>query len=114
MAASILCGRLKPGVSCCFCRPRNRRPPGVFQNLLFRLSFTVQVGRDAENDICYRLPYVSGRHARLEGRDGRMFIIDLGSANGTFVNGIRIDNREVFPGDIIYINGLKILPGKGF
>ena len=86
----------------------------VFSKFAVPLSFTVQVGRDAENDICYRLPYVSGRHARLEGRDGRMFIIDLGSANGTFVNGIRIDNREVFPGDIIYINGLKILPGKGF
>ena len=70
----------------------------VFSKFVVPPSFTVQVGRDAENDICYRLPYVSGRHARLEGRDGQVFVIDLGSANGTFVNGIRVDNREVFPG----------------
>ena len=38
-------------------------------------------------------PYLSPRHAELGFRDGRLYLRDLGSRNGTYVNGIRIDGR---------------------
>lgn len=86
----------------------------TFTKYLLSSPFSISIGRESGNDICYRLPYVSGSHARLEGRDGKLILTDLGSANGTFVNGKRIHSCEVRPGDTIAINGLKILPGKGF
>ncbi|MFB0536434.1 MAG: FHA domain-containing protein [Anaerolineae bacterium] len=51
---------------------------------------TIIIGREAGNDVVISDPQVSRRHASLAW-DGRQFIIqDLGSANGTFVNGERL------------------------
>ena len=77
-------------------------------------TFSLRIGRDSQNDICFRLPYVSSFHARLEGMDGRLYLTDLGSVNGTFVNNRRIQQKEILPGDSVYISGLKLLFGKGF
>ena len=77
-------------------------------------TFSLRIGRDSQNDICFRLPYVSSFHARLEGMDGRLYLTDLGSVNGTFVNNRRIQQKEILPGDSVYIGGLKLLFGKGF
>ncbi|MCD6506939.1 FHA domain-containing protein [Candidatus Poribacteria bacterium] len=38
--------------------------------------------------------YISRRHAKLIVRGGELFIVDLGSTNGTFVNGRRIEPNE--------------------
>lgn len=84
----------------------------TFTKYLISSPFSISIGREPGNDICYRLPYVSGSHARLEGRDGKLILTDLGSANGTFVNGKRIHSCEVRPGDTIAINGLKFFRGR--
>ena len=55
-------------------------------------AIPVVTGRDPACDRVVDLPVVSGRHARLIRRnDGSVVVEDLGSANGTFVNGVRID-----------------------
>jgi ABC-type multidrug transport system ATPase subunit len=47
-------------------------------------------------------PHVSRRHARLTASGGRVFLHDLGSANGTFLNGRRLTRRaELRPSDRI-------------
>jgi two-component system cell cycle response regulator len=46
----------------------------------------VTVGRDRENDIVLDSDSVSRRHARVEHRDGHIFLTDLDSTNGTYVN----------------------------
>ena len=48
------------------------------------------IGRGEDNDLILRTTTVSRQHARLTHRDGRWFIEDRGSRNGTFVNGKRI------------------------
>jgi hypothetical protein len=56
------------------------------------------VGRSGEDDCHYVVdrPYVSPQHCEFIYRDGRFFIKDLGSKNGTFVNGERLPReREI-------------------
>lgn len=72
----------------------------------------VRIGSGADNDICYSgRGLVSAAHAALELLgDGRCVLRDLGSRNGTFVNGRRIGREHLLSyGDLIYIMGLKLV-----
>ncbi|MCA8998535.1 MAG: FHA domain-containing protein, partial [Planctomycetaceae bacterium] len=60
------------------------------------------LGRDPSCDQVLAYPMISGRHARIFRRDGSLLVEDLGSANGTFVNGHRIRGATpIEPGDTI-------------
>lgn len=62
----------------------------------------VVIGRGRLCDFLVADPTVSHRHALLAHADGRWAIRDLGSTNGTFVNGWRVvDEVEVRPGDVV-------------
>jgi hypothetical protein len=50
----------------------------------------VTIGRDTKNDLTFTSPTVSREHAAVTFRDGRWFIEDRGSFNGTFLNGTRV------------------------
>lgn len=50
----------------------------------------IALGREAGNDLIIEDPQVSRRHARLTRQGGSYVIEDLGSTNGTFVNGSRV------------------------
>ena len=52
------------------------------------------IGRLSQCDLILGEPGVSRQHARIEERDGRWTIRDLGSQNGTFVNGREIQAEE--------------------
>lgn len=53
-----------------------------------------KLGRRPENDIIFDDPYVSGSHALIEVNDGTFTLTDLGSTNGTFVNGAKLAHNE--------------------
>ena len=59
------------------------------------------LGRAPSCELVFSDDTVSRRHAGLRVRDGRWFICDLGSSNGTWVNGRRVFDAEVRPGDEI-------------
>ncbi|HXK14138.1 MAG TPA: FHA domain-containing protein [Gaiellaceae bacterium] len=63
------------------------------------------VGRAVNNDVS--MPddeYASGRHARFEPRRDGVWVEDIGSTNGTFVNGIRLTReRKLTPGDVVRV-----------
>lgn len=62
------------------------------------------VGRRESCDIVLRFANVSGKHCELVVDDGYWFIKDLGSRNGTKVNGLRITKRKrLDPGDSVAI-----------
>lgn len=73
-------------------------------NKSFRLPSAVTViGRRQESDLCIPLMVVSRRHCELNLEKGRLKLRDLGSRNGTYINGQRVDQAEVNPGDKIQI-----------
>ena len=68
-------------------------------------SHPLTIGRAVNNDVS--MPddeYASGRHARFEPRRDGIWVEDIGSTNGTFVNGIRLTReRKLTPGDIVRV-----------
>ena len=52
------------------------------------------IGRDPANDIAIDDEEISARHARVVRREGGLWVEDLGSTNGTFVNGERVVGLE--------------------
>ncbi|WP_373044717.1 DUF4388 domain-containing protein [Vulgatibacter sp.] len=68
----------------------------------------IVVGRSADLDMVLVEDMVSRKHARLVSSGGKVVIADLGSTNGTFVNGQRVDELELKEGDRILI-GTSIL-----
>lgn len=64
-------------------------PPGAE----FAVAGAMTLGRDAGNSIVLGDPSVSNRHARIERTRDGWRIADLGSTNGTFVDGRGIDRR---------------------
>jgi hypothetical protein len=61
------------------------------------------LGRHRDSDVVVTNRWVSRRHARLFFRDGIWVIQDLGSTNGTFVNGERVGRCALRPGDLVVI-----------
>lgn len=64
----------------------------------------IVIGREEGMDIALQDPESSRRHALVSWRGGQFVIEDLGSTNGTFVNGVQITSPQVLnPGDSIGI-----------
>jgi ABC-type multidrug transport system ATPase subunit/pSer/pThr/pTyr-binding forkhead associated (FHA) protein len=53
------------------------------------------IGRDPSCDVVIAHPIVSKKHAEIIKQNGKSLIVDLGSVNGTFVNGIRVKRHEL-------------------
>jgi hypothetical protein len=66
-------------------------------------SAAVTIGRAGQNDVSIDGDeFASSRHARVEPRRDGVWVNDLGSTNGTFVNGVRIDRpRKLVNGDVV-------------
>lgn len=73
------------------------------------------IGRSLDNDIVIEVPEVSRHHARIEYVNQRFEIVDLGSTNGTRVNGARVDRAPIQEGDEIILGtaALQLLPYRG-
>jgi adenylate cyclase len=65
---------------------------------------TLTVGRRDGCDVWLRFPEVSGQHCRLSFEGGFWYVEDLGSTNGTKVNGTRIGRKKFLsPGDTLQV-----------
>ena len=80
--------------------------PALDDGDIFQLDTQpLTVGRGTNNDLALAGDeYASGRHARFERRRDGVWLEDIGSTNGTFVNGIRLTReRRLAPGDVVRI-----------
>ena len=79
------------------CRSQHVRPP-------------FEVGRGREADVVLRDSEVSRRHARFESHSGVVYVEDLKSSNGTFLNGRRVTEAiEVRERDEIDVGTTRLL-----
>lgn len=63
----------------------------------------LSLGRRESCDICLHFPNVSGLHCELTFHDGYWFIRDMNSTNGVKVNGVRVQEKVLLPGNVITI-----------
>jgi ABC transport system ATP-binding/permease protein len=70
----------------------------------------LRIGRAPDNDIVLDYPGVSRYHAQVDYSDGQPpLLTDLGSTNGTYVNGeVLATPRNVFPADLIFLGGFVL------
>jgi hypothetical protein len=74
----------------------------------------ISLGRDPGSDIVISDPQISRKHARIRRQAGLLVIEDVGSTNGTFVNGVRlIDPHTLVNGDVINLGDAVTLTYHG-
>src|SRR5438067_1421 len=66
-------------------------------------STSAVVGRHTEADLRLSGPDVSRRHCRIGVEDGMWRIVDLASTNGVYLNGVRLTEANLYPGDRLRI-----------
>ena len=88
---------------------------GADQGKRFELSArTMALGRDGSNPIRLHDHEISRRHAELRPTEGAGYrVVDLGSANGTFVNGRQVDQAPLRPGDQLRLGQTVMLFSEG-
>jgi len=85
---------------------------GALANQRFLISPSgLRIGRNSGNDIVLPEPTVSRQHAQILPSGGEYILCDRGSANGTFVDGARISQRLLQPGDRIQIGHSEFVYG---
>jgi hypothetical protein len=83
------------------------RPAGTS----FALLPVTAIGRDLDNHVVLGEPTVSGRHAVLNVGEGAWWLEDLGSTNGSFVNGRRVaagSPEIVRSGDVLQLGAVRM------
>jgi hypothetical protein len=73
---------------------------------------TVVLGRSREADVRISDVNISRKHAELRHEETAYWIVDLGSLNGTLVNGKRVDRRKLRDGDRITLGSTEIVFGR--
>jgi len=93
------------------------RPGGAF--LIVEGSQTVAVprqgltiGRRSDMTLVLDHAYVSRVHAQIRLVQGRYVIFDLDSSGGTYVNGQRVTQSVLHPGDVISLAGVQLVFGQ--
>ena len=71
---------------------------GLQRGFAFPLAGTMLVGRDGRSGVVIPAASVSARHASIERAPNGWRLVDLGSTNGTFVNGRRVDDAGAILG----------------
>lgn len=75
----------------------------------FPVKDNTSIGRSAANDVVIQEPKISRQHAAINKYNDNYILIDLKSSNGVYVNGVKIDEVILNPGDEISIGSAKFL-----
>ena len=73
--------------------------PGVIryrdETIKVKSKVPFNIGGDLDNDLVIKDDFISAFHCRITCKDGRWFLTDLGSTNGTKVNGLKVGDAEL-------------------
>jgi hypothetical protein len=72
----------------------------------------INLGRRVDNQIVIHDPKVSRHHAQLRAVRNHYVLFDLNSSGGTYVNGQRISQITLKPGDVISLSGVSLVYGE--
>jgi pSer/pThr/pTyr-binding forkhead associated (FHA) protein len=72
----------------------------------------INIGRRLDNQVVIDDPRVSRNHAQLRIVKERFVIFDLNSSGGTFINGQRINQSILYPGDVVSLAGVTLIFGQ--
>jgi hypothetical protein len=72
----------------------------------------VNLGRRVDNHVVIEDLRVSRVHAQIRAIKGHYVIFDLDSSGGTFVNGVRLAQATLYPGDVIALAGVDLVYGQ--
>ena len=81
---------------------------GVVQQEIFMLKSRLTIGRRPGNDLVLDHLTISGQHAAIDTSPNGVFVLDLGSTNGTLVNGQPITKHMLQNDDVIDLGKYKI------
>ncbi len=76
------------------------------------IDAVVSAGRAMDNDIVLSDPYVSGHHLEAWLSDGRLYVRDLESRNGTFLGDVRFTEGSVAPDAVLRLGAQFMLPAS--
>ena len=88
--------------------PRFNVVSGDFRDTIQLQGPVTVIGRDAGADIQISHPTVSRRHLQVTYRDGTYLVTDLGSTNGTKINGSPIHEGEIRHGDLVEAGDISL------
>jgi FHA domain/Protein of unknown function (DUF3662) len=97
--------------------PTDPRPPNAFLIIggsqIFPLrQVVINIGRRLDNQVVIDDPRVSRNHTQLRAIRGHYILFDLNSTGGTYVNGQRVAQQTLKPGDVISLAGVPIIYGE--
>lgn len=69
----------------------------------------INIGRKSSNHLVLNDLRVSRTHAQIRAMKDGFILFDIGSTGGTYVNGERVSQRVLKPGDVISIAGIKLI-----
>lgn len=72
----------------------------------------INIGRRPDNHLVIDDPRISRLHAQLRAINGQYIIFDLDSTGGTWVNGERVRQSTLIPGDVVSLSGVPLVYGQ--
>lgn len=85
--------------------------PGEPDRIVVFDTQDLSIGRSSENDLAIDNAELSRKHARFTRGDGYCVVEDMGTSNGTTVNGERMDRAELSPGDVVGLADVELVYG---
>jgi two-component system, NtrC family, nitrogen regulation response regulator GlnG len=81
---------------------------GASEGLERGLSATMTLGADPRCDLNLRDRGISRNHAEFRLHEGRVWVRDLGSRNGTLLNGVRVNEAELSLGSVVQLGEIAV------
>lgn len=72
----------------------------------------IQIGRSDNNHLVLKHKTISRNHVQIRAKNGKFIIFDLDSSGGTYLNGIRITQAQLSPGDVITLADYPMVYGE--